>query len=214
MKNKKDLDILENFKKYIIKFWSILKSVLKKLALFLKDIAISIKNFKIKNWIIIILFLIISFTFYDNLSLDKNIDFDKEYYIISEKQAQTKYKSNITSGNYTYYIPKGYSKVTEDIFKNKNNYVQIIKGKESLIYTGTDAYTYNEDLKLIYDNSSINSDDSQLLMKVWDMGDGMYEMLLVDEEGNGVVADLPIVRFKEDVVDMANILNSIKLKGE
>ncbi len=214
MKNKKFLDILEILKKYIKKFLVVLKKFLKKIALLLKDIAIAIKNFKIKTWVIIILFLIISFTFYDNLSFDRNIDFDKEYYIVSEIQAQVKYKSNVTSGNYTYYIPKGYNKVSEDIYKNKNNYIQVIKANDSLPLTGSDAYTYNDDLKLMYDNSSIESNESQLLMKVWDIGDEMYEVLLVDQEGNGVVADLPISIFKEDIIDIANVLNSINLKGE
>ncbi len=214
MKNKKDLEILENLKKYTKKIWSIVKPILNKVFFYIKEFAFKVKNSKLKTNVSILLFLIIVITFYDNLSFDKNIDFDKEYYIISEKQAQVKYKSNITSGDYTYYIPKDYNKVSDDIFKNKNNYVQVIKGKESLVYTGTDAYTYNEDLKLVYDNSSIESSDSQLLMKVWDMGDGIYEILLVDEEGNGVVADLPIIRFKDDISDISNILNSIKLKGE
>ncbi len=214
MKNKKDLEILENLKKYTKKIWSIIKPILKKVFFYIKEFAFKAKNSKLKTNVSILLFLIIVITFYDNISFDKNIDFDKEYYIISEKQAQVKYKSNITSGDYTYYIPKDYNKVSDDIFKNKNNYVQVIKGKESLVYTGTDAYTYNEDLKLVYDNSSIESSDSQLLMKVWDMGDGIYEILLVDEEGNGVVADLPIIRFKDDISDISNILNSIKLKGE
>ncbi len=214
MKNKKFLEILEILKKYVKKFLVILKKALKKIGKFLKNISITIKNFKMQTWVIIIMFVIISFTFYDNISFNKNIDFDKEYYIVSEIQAQVKYNSNVTSGNYTYYIPKEYNNISEDIYKNKNNYIQVIKAKEALSFTGNDAYTYNEDLKLIYDNSSIESNDSQLLMKVWDIGDGMYEVLLVDEEGNGVVADLPIERFKEDIIDVANILNSIKLKGE
>ncbi len=211
MKNK---DFLEVIKKYFKKFLVISKKILKRIFLFLKDIAISIKNFRIKTWVSIILFLILSLTFLDNYNFEKNIDFDKEYYIISETQAQKKYKSNVTSGNYTYYIPDGYNQISDDLFRKKNNYVQVIKGKESLSYTGSDYYTYNEDLKIVYDNSSIESNKSQLLMKVWDMGDDMYEVLLVDEDGNGVVADLPIESFKKDIIDIANILNSIKAKGE
>ncbi len=192
MKSKKFFKILELIKKFISK----------------------VKSLSLHTWTCILIFIVIFVAISENLTFNKNIDFDKEYYIISEKQAQVKYKSNITSGKYTYYMPKGYNQISEDIFKNKNNYIQIIKADDSLSFTNGDKYSYNEDLDLVYDNSSIDSKNSKLLMKVWDMGNDMYELLLIDKSGNGVVADIPIVKFKEDIRDIANILNSIKLKGE
>lgn len=199
MKSKEEY--LDYFKQLVIYIKRFLKIVLK----FLKSISFNI-------WIGIIIFIFVLVLFFSRISFSNNIDFAKEYYIVSEIQEQTPHKPNVSNGNYKYYIPKDYQKVDNNIFKSKTNYLEIITEDNSLSYEENDDYKINDKYDIVYRTNDIKDSENYLNMIVWDIGNGMYETLIINKDNNGVVVDIPKEKFKEDIYDIANVINSISLK--
>ena len=171
------------------------------------------KNFQILTykWFFSLTLICFIFLLIPNTSKKlEEINFNNLYSEVSEINVEKPIKGNYNLDDAFMYIQKEYKQIEDSlIFTKKNIQIEILINKKLL----ENNFDINKNEELIFEKETSNQNSDLIFkMQAWKLNDEMYEILIIDENGNAVVGDIPQNKLEGGILDMAHILNSIKEK--
>lgn len=158
--------------------------------------------------VLIVCFIIIIVTFIGITNIaSRNMDFNNLYAEVEEILNQNPQKTNGYKDNIVFYQPKGYKFMSDSYIMTKNEmYIELIPEH---ITVDNENYTINKDKELIFQKESLK--DQGINMSAW-LENERYDILLTKNNGYAVTGNFNEKDISQGIIDMANILSTLKIK--
>lgn len=138
----------------------------------------------------------------------KPVEFQDLSYEIDEIMNSTKIAPNNTKDGNKFYLPKGYKILEEKglILSDGLNIFQLYVDENSTTSLDENSII-NKDKEILFQKTFFNNEKIEIY--VW-QEDNDYLEVLISERGSYIVGDIKENKIKEKMIDMANILHSVK----
>lgn len=158
------------------------------------------------------IFLVIAFVsvllFSTIINYNQGLDFKSLYSDVGEILLQESVKTNTYKDKMILYVPKGYKFQSDSYIMIRNeSYIEIIPEQ---IDANSESYSINPQKELIFQQGK-DFEDSNIAMGVW-FDNERYDVLIVEKDKYSITGNFAEETVRQGIIDMANILNSLKIK--